>query len=242
MDSQRDSGNLRFGHTRWSLVMGDDSQRPLDRIEALTELCLGYWFPVFAFLRCCGHAPEIAQDITRTFEKHMIQGARKGLAPAAGERFRDFLLTRLTAFLAEDWRQLAMANELPDAPDCAELEARMQFEELQSCTPEEAYHHCFAAEIIARAFRRLRAEAQANGHLEMYEAMLPFVTIEPDGDTFAELAGRLGNRPLTLVVALKRLRQRFRELVGEELGDTVDTLDGLVEEQKTLHDALRRIH
>jgi RNA polymerase sigma-70 factor (ECF subfamily) len=242
MNSHRDSSNLRFGQTRWSLVIGDNSQRPLDRIEALNELCLGYWFPVFAFLRRCGHSPEIAQDIARAFEMHMIRSSREGLAPAAGERFRDFLLNRLTAFLAGDWRQLAPTDEFPDTPDTAELEARMQFEELHSCTPEEAYQRCFAGEIIARAFLRLRAEAQANGHLDMYEAMLPFVTTEPDGDTFAELAERLGNRPLTLVVALKRLRQRFRELVGEELADTVGTLDGLVEEQKTLHDALRRIH
>jgi hypothetical protein len=43
-------------------------------------------------------------------------------------------------------------------------------------------------------------------------------------------------------VALKRLRQRFRELVGEELADTVTSSDDLAAEQQALHAVLRHEH
>jgi len=41
------------------------------------------------------------------------------------------------------------------------------------------------------------------------------------------------------VLALKRLRQRFRELAGQELADTVTSPEDLANEQAALHAALR---
>lgn len=41
------------------------------------------------------------------------------------------------------------------------------------------------------------------------------------------------------MVALKRLRQRLRELIGEELADTVSSHDELDAEMKVLHSILR---
>ena len=61
---------------------------------------------------------------------------------------------------------------------------------------------------------------------------------ERPGD-FELLASRLGRRPLALVVALKRLRQRLRELAGEELADTVCSAEDLAAEQATLLEVLR---
>jgi hypothetical protein len=48
------------------------------------------------------------------------------------------------------------------------------------------------------------------------------------------MARQLGSRPLALVLALKRLRQRFRELAAEELADTVGSADDLAAEQDAL--------
>jgi Arc/MetJ family transcription regulator len=42
-----------------------------------------------------------------------------------------------------------------------------------------------------------------------------------------------------LVVALKRLRQRFRELVDDELAETVCAAEDLERERAALHAALR---
>ncbi len=58
---------------------------------------------------------------------------------------------------------------------------------------------------------------------------------------YEALAQRLNSRPLALVVALKRLRQRFRELVGEELVDTVTSAEELATEQSALHSVLAQM-
>ena len=73
----------------------------------------------------------------------------------------------------------------------------------------------------------------------MYEALHKFLAVEPLAGQYEELARELGRRPLALVVALKRLRQRLRELIGEELADTVSSHDELDAEMKVLHSILR---
>jgi RNA polymerase sigma-70 factor (ECF subfamily) len=75
----------------------------------------------------------------------------------------------------------------------------------------------------------------------MYEALEPFLGNEPQAGVYEALARQLQSRPLALVVALKRLRQRFRELVGEELADTVTSSDDLAAEQQALHAVLRHV-
>jgi hypothetical protein len=240
MNSSTHSFNGGFATARWSMVVAHDQTHPTTKHTALIELCLGYWYPVYAFLRRCGHAPDTAQGIARAFEQHMINSSKDGLRPLANERFRDFLLKRLHMFLAGNWHELAINEDMPEGPAREELEQRNQIDNAGTQTPEEAFQVSFASEVIARALERLRAEAEANGHLDMYEVMLPYVSREPGPGEYEELAIRLRSRPLTLVIALKRLRQRFRELVGNELTDTVENLDGLIEEQKTLHDFLRK--
>jgi hypothetical protein len=42
-----------------------------------------------------------------------------------------------------------------------------------------------------------------------------------------------------IVMALKRLRQRFRELIDSELADTVASADELLAEQQALYAVLR---
>ena len=73
----------------------------------------------------------------------------------------------------------------------------------------------------------------------MFEALEPFLGNDPQAGVYEAIARQLTIRPLALVVALKRLRQRFRELVGEELADTVTSPDDLAAEQQALHAILR---
>jgi len=56
---------------------------------------------------------------------------------------------------------------------------------------------------------------------------------------YEQIGKQLHTPPLALVLALKRLRQRFRELASQELADTVTTAEDLANEQAALHAALR---
>lgn len=228
----------RFADTRWSLVAalrnaGDERQSQ----ASLYELCLRNWYPVYSYLRRCGHAPELAQQLTREFFDQLL---RDGVARAADTgfgRFREFLLAQLQAFLSQERTQQLVTS--PVAPLTIEqLEARQRNDNMRPGSPEQALRRGFAVEIIGSGLRRIRAEAREAGRLTMFEALERFLTTEPLPGEFDAVAVELGVRPLFLVMAVKRLRQRFCELVDEELGDTVLNSDELATERSALHEAL----
>jgi RNA polymerase sigma-70 factor (ECF subfamily) len=52
----------RFATTHWSVVLTAGENAP-----ALEQLCRGYWYPIFGFLRHQGYSPPDAQDLTNHF-------------------------------------------------------------------------------------------------------------------------------------------------------------------------------
>ena len=232
----------RFATTRWSVVMQMAASQALDASGALTELAQRYWYPVYAYVRRCGHEPEIAQDLSRSFLLHLLNLFRSGRQAAAQGHFRRFLLAQLNAFLAGDWREAVEAEAAIDLPlPPPDLEQRYRRDHAHVTSPEQAYQRSFALEVLGRAFKRLRSEARKTGHLDMYAGLEPFLGSDPPPGVYEELARKLQTRPLALVVALKRLRQRFRELVGEELADTVTSAEDLTAEQQALHKVLHEL-
>ena len=229
----------RFATTRWSVVMHLAASPEAGAPDALAELAQRYWFPVYAYLRRCGHAPAVAQDIAGAFLQRLLRQFRGGSASTGHGHYRRFLLGELNTFLAGDWRETLDENTAVDLSPPTDLEERYRCELTDSASPDAAYQRSFALEVLARAFKRLRSEANKTGHLDMYEALAPYLGNDPPPGVLDALAPTLRSRPLALLVALKRLRQRFRELVGEELADTVTSAEELAAEQTALHTVLR---
>ncbi len=222
-----------FATTRWSTITqvvdtGEHASR-----EAMGELCLRFRYPVYAYVRRCGHAPAIALDITRSFLDHEQRHFRAAQPPANGY-FRSFLLTRLHAYLVEDWRTTHEEGALASEAPLDDLESRYLRDSAHVDSPGHAFQRAFAMEVLARAFARLRVEAQQTGHVDMYEVLAPFIAHDPRPAEYDEVARRLRTRPLALTIALKRLRQRVRELTSEELADTVSSAEELEAEQQAL--------
>lgn len=226
-----------FTRTRWSMVSELYNTRDPDVRGALTELAVRYWYPVYAYVRRCGHSQQTAQDITQAFLQHVADELRAGAQRPPG-KFRDWLLTKLNGFLAGEWRELAEGGHLAEAPPLPELESRSRGEHESDETPELAYRRSFALEVLMRGLKRLREEARQTGHLEMCETLERFLTRDPISGQYDELARGLGIRPLVVAIALKRLRQRFRELVRQELADIVSSPEELANEQQVLFAAL----
>lgn len=222
-----------FTRTRWSMVYHLQEEHGDDARDALTELAVRYWYPVYAYVRRCGHSPDIAQDIAQAFLNQVADEMRAGRGRFTG-RFREWLLVRLNHFLAGEWRELTEDGQVSGAPPLAELEARSRGEHTGDESPELAYRRSFATEVLLRGLRRLRMEASEAGHTAMCEALEPFLTHDPAAGQYDELARAQGMRPLVLVMALKRLRQRYRELVRQELADTVASAADLAAEQQAL--------
>ncbi|TAN07415.1 MAG: hypothetical protein EPN36_01925 [Rhodanobacteraceae bacterium] len=241
MSPVADNSLADFTRTRWSMVRNLQGAHTDGARAALTELAVRYWYPVYAYLRRCGHPQEIAQDITQVFLQQVASDLRDSCNTPPG-RFREWLLVRLNVFLAGEWRELIGGEGMPEAPPIVELEARSRNEIGSEGSPEQAYRRSFALEVLSRGLKRLRAEANQTGHADMCEALEPFLTREPLPGQYDELGRKLSMRPLTLVMALKRLRQRFRELVRDELADTVASADELAAERQALFAALDRGH
>jgi RNA polymerase sigma-70 factor (ECF subfamily) len=231
----------RFAATRWTLIAAATVQEAGSARRALIELCLRYWYPVYSYVRGCGHAPEIAQDISRGFFEHLL-ARRLSLADLrARGRFREYLLDALVRHLGGDWQNAADAGPVPEFERpgmLAELEARHRQESTPGLTPDQAYQRGYALEVLGNALMLLRREAQEAGRSDMFETLSPWLSAEPEPGRFEELAAALSMRPLAVVVALKRLRQRFREIAEAELSETVSSAADLEAERDALARAL----
>jgi len=62
----------RFRTTRWSVVLLSAQNQVLGFQAALGELYRIYWYPLYAYVRRRGHAPEEAQDLTQGFFLHLL--------------------------------------------------------------------------------------------------------------------------------------------------------------------------
>ena len=225
-----------FAGTRWSTITQVfDTGR---RSGALAELCARYRYPVYAYLRRSGHVPAIAMDIAQSFLGHVQRHFGERSAPTS-RQFRQFLLAHLQDYLTRDWRETS-DEEADECESPAELEARYARDEPNAASPEQAFQHGFALEILRHAAERLRNEARQTGHGDMYDALTPFLARDPLPGQYEELAHALRTRPLAVVLALKRLRQRLREIASDELADTVASADELVAEQTAMFAALQR--
>lgn len=226
-----------FPTTRWSRVARAD-EAPLDATSALTELCFNYWYPVYAYVRHSGHSPAIAEEITCSFQRALLEQSGEPIRPAPHEHFRAFLLARLRAFLAGDWRDLINESCAASCSAPLDLDQRDRCDNDDSDTPEQAYQRSFAIEVLAHAFTRLQLEAAQTGNLDMFRALEPFLVDEPRSYEYEGIARQLHNFPLTIVLALKRLRQRFQELASAEVADTVDSHHDMTREQQELRNLL----
>lgn len=233
----------RFAATRWSLVAAAMAADPAGARRALVELCLRYWYPVYAYVRGSGHAPGVARVLVRGFFEQLLE-QRLSLADVrARGRFRTFLLEALNRFLGGDWRSALKVPPVPEFEQPVaweELEARYGQDAAGGRSPEQVYQRNYALEVLAGALARLRQEAAEAGRGTMFEAMQPLLGNEPLPGQVEAIARELGLRPLAAVVALKRLRQRFRELADAELCETVGNADDLQAEREALARALGR--
>jgi RNA polymerase sigma-70 factor (ECF subfamily) len=226
-----------FSTTHWSLIAGLQDGDAAAAHASLLTLCLRYWYPVYAYLRRSGHASGHAYDLTRAFFEHLLrEGAARTSAVHYG-RFRLFLLAELHRFLSGNPVAVAMPGTL-DAPPLQELEARHQAETAPEGSPEQGLRRGFAVEILASARQHLRREAREAGRLEMFDALERFLSAESQPGDYDAIARRLQVRPLFVAVAVKRLRQRFRELVDRELGEILSSNEEMDAERSALLQAL----
>jgi len=87
---------------------------------------------------------------------------------------------------------------------------------------------------------RLRLEAVASGREMVFDQLAGCLLGERPTETYAQLGVRLGLSETAVKVTVHRLRQRYRELLREEIAHTVARPEEIDEEMRYLFEIVSR--
>lgn len=226
------------------MLAAGEGRPTADARAALTTLCETYWYPLYAFLRGRGHGPADAEDLTQAFfamllEKHVLRHAD----PSRG-RFRSFLLTALKNFAANVHARNTAAKRgggVPALPlEFETAEGRFILEPSSSESPERSFDRRWALTLLDRAMSRLQDEAELKKRQEQFEALKPSLTGDEHQLSYASTANALGMSEGAVKVAVHRLRRRFRDIVRDEISQTVSGAGEIEDELRHLWSAVAR--
>jgi RNA polymerase sigma-70 factor (ECF subfamily) len=89
---------------------------------------------------------------------------------------------------------------------------------------------------LEQVVSRLREEFVTAGKEAQFEHLKIFLTGEKQ--PYAEMAAKLGTTEAALKMAVSRMRQRYKELLREEIASTVSGLEEVEEELRAIIAAL----
>jgi RNA polymerase sigma-70 factor (ECF subfamily) len=215
-----------FAATRWTLVLAAARGRVSPgAADAMAELCSAYWYPLYVYVRRRGYDTHEAEDLTQEFFLKLL--AKHYLADVAPEKgkFRSFLLASLRHFLANEWdRSQAIkrgGGQVVLSFDGPTAENRYLHEPSHNLTPEKLFERQWAITVLEQVLARLQAEFVSEGKEAVFDRFKPFLTASRDAVRYAEVAVELGMTEGAVKVAVHRLRKRYRQLLREEIAQTV---------------------
>jgi DNA-directed RNA polymerase specialized sigma24 family protein len=216
----------RFATTHWSLVVSAGGGQSPEAHRALATLCENYWFPLYAYVRRRGYDACEAEDLTQEFFLRLL--AKNYLAGVNREKgkFRAFLLAALQHFLANEWdrsqTQKRGGGQAVLSLDALSAESRYRMEPSHDLTPEKLFERRWAITVLDGVLARLQADFLAHhGDQAAFDCLKQFLTAGRESTGYAAAAGQLQMTEGALRVAIHRLRRRYRELLRDEIAQTV---------------------
>jgi DNA-directed RNA polymerase specialized sigma24 family protein len=237
----------RFPTTSWSLVVAAGQNNATRSRNALSQLCSLYWYPLYAYIRRQGLDVDRAQDLTQSFfalllEKNYVENARRERG-----KFRSFLLAALKHFLANERdRNVALKRGGGTVPVSLEMclndgETQYVLEPGHDLTPERIFEQRWAMTLVKLVRDRLAREFACAGKAEQFQRLSGFIMDEVNVNVpYREIAAQIGVTEGSVKVAVHRLRRRFREVLRDEVMQTVSGAEEVDEEIRFLLAALRR--
>jgi RNA polymerase sigma factor (sigma-70 family) len=231
-----------FVTTRWTRVLqakGDSTEAK----AALSDLCAAYYAPVFAFIRRNAPDEDSARDLTQEFFARLLaRGGIDNVDPQRG-RFRSFLLGAVKHFLAEmhgrDRRLKRGAGQSMESIDPgSDTSPGLQLADPKAPSPDREFDRKWALTLLDRALGVLAEEHLAAGKAGQFDVLKPWLTGDTENISQAAAARQLGLNENAVKVAIHRLRRRFREVIKNEIGHTLNDLAHVDEEMRYLLEAL----
>ncbi len=213
----------------------------MDAKAALSDLCAGYYAPVFAFVRRWTNDEEAARDLTQEFFARLL--AKNGIDNADRQRgrFRSYLLGAVKHFLSDardrDKRlKRGGGQQIQSLSASTETSTSVQLPDPNAVSPDHEFDRKWALTILERALRLL--EQEHNSNEKVFDVLKPWLTGDTENLSQADAARELGMNEAAVKVAIHRLRRRFREIIKKEVGDTLNDPAQVEQELQHLISAL----
>jgi RNA polymerase sigma-70 factor (ECF subfamily) len=232
----------RFATTHWSVVLAAGDHSSSQHEKALSKLCRSYWLPLYVYLRRRGYTIHQAEDYTQGFFVHLLKKPRLYRASPQRGKFRSFLLVSLKHFVA-DQQDRAQAqkrggNCVITSLDFEGAECLYDHEVAHSLSPEKLFERSWALAVLRRTMDRLKCEPVTGSKQALFDRLKVYLAAERGAIPYKSLAADLDMTEPALRVAMHRLRQRYHELMREEIAQTVTTDEQVDEEIRDLFAAL----
>jgi RNA polymerase sigma-70 factor (ECF subfamily) len=212
-----------FPTTSWSLILDAGSLSAEGR-GALAELCQAYWYPVYAFMRRRSCDAARAEDLTQEFFARLLEKNYLHDADRNRGRFRTFLLTAASHFVANEWDRRQARKRGGDTSivsiDAAMANHRYSLEPADTDSPEVLYEKSWAAMVIERVLEAIRLEAASKSKSRQYDRLKVFLA-GGDSTPYSQVAAELEMSEGAVKVAVHRLRENFKVHLRSEIGRTV---------------------
>jgi RNA polymerase sigma-70 factor (ECF subfamily) len=201
---------------------------------ALEKLCRTYWWPLYGFVRRNGYTPEEAQDLTQAFFALLLERRDLDVVRREKGRLRSYLLVSLKNFLAKARRRelTVKRGEGKVLVPLGELLARehADLEPTDSSTADRIYERCWALMLLEQVSTRLEGEYRSAGNSKLFDCLQELLSNEPGRRSQVVVATELGMSENAVKQAFYRFRRRYRQLVRDEITQTV-AMPGDVEDE-----------
>ena len=236
--SSTPTGTSRFATTHWSVVLAAGDSFSPQHEQALSKLCQTYWFPLYAYLRRRGYDRHQAEDWTQAFFAQMIDKRRlSGISPKPG-KFRSFLLASLKNFVANEidrvQAQKRGGSHTILSLDFGNAERQYISEPTHQMSPEKLFEKSWALTVLEHTMNQLEAEFASSNKLKLFDHLRIYLTAETNTIPYRDVAVQLRMTEGAVKMAVHRLRTRYRELLRENVAQTVATQEQIDEEIREL--------
>ena len=230
-----------FATTHWTVVLAAGRRHTSQSDLALEELCRTYWFPLYGYVRRQGHTKEDAEDLVQGFfARFLARNYLDGLSAEHG-RFRAFLLASLKHFMINEWKKSQRLKRGGGEPslslDWKTADTQFQIAATTELSPDKAFDREWALALLERVIVRLREECVAAGKGEQFDQLKLFLTAGKGALSHADAARSLGLDGGAVRSAVHRLRKRYRQILRNEIAQTLSDPAQVDEEMRVLFGA-----
>jgi RNA polymerase sigma-70 factor (ECF subfamily) len=172
----------------------------------------------------------------------VLEGSLLKRADPNRGRFRSLLLKALQNFLIDDSVRkharkrggdvqfVSWDDWMAEAPSHLSISAAGA----ENWPAERLYDVRWAATAVEHALRRLAEECESRGRRRVFDVLGDYLASEREDVSYQELSKTLGVPETSVKRLLHRLRVRYRELLREEVAQTVEKLDDVDDELRYL--------